>query len=266
MAELLQLLHRRPDGETDTYHLKPGRRFHIGRGSTSEIRILDMKMSRQHCAVEHRDGVWLLIDLGSTNGVYVNGYRVTGATPLTRGNNIVLGNTSLEVITIDTASHRRASEDPLSDPGTATQRQADLRPASDPHLPGSDPLTRTVAEAMARQGQLADAEDDGDATHDDDARRLSDQDLRFEPQEASPADTGPLEVPGEAGQPISIRAAKNDEATPTVNRPATSDQLLYINVHGQRVGPLTRAQARDLKGRELTGELTDADLGPFLDT
>ena len=46
-------------------HLSPqnNRRYHLGRGSACELRILDMKMSRQHCAFEYMDDAWQLIDL-----------------------------------------------------------------------------------------------------------------------------------------------------------------------------------------------------------
>ena len=69
---VLHLQHIRPDSERDIFHLKDKRRYNLGRGSNCEIRILDMKMSRQHCAFEYLDDAWYLIDLGSTNGVKLN--------------------------------------------------------------------------------------------------------------------------------------------------------------------------------------------------
>jgi hypothetical protein len=34
----------------------------------------------------------------------------------------------------------------------------------------------------------------------------------------------------------------------------------YVTLLGQRVGPLTRLQARELKARELAGKLTQSDI------
>ena len=41
---IIRLQHQRSDGDVDTYHLKSGRRYHIGRGSACEVRILDLKL------------------------------------------------------------------------------------------------------------------------------------------------------------------------------------------------------------------------------
>jgi len=44
---------------------------------------------------------------------------------------------------------------------------------------------------------------------------------------------------------------------------ATEERAFFITVLGKRVGPLSRAQARDLKARELKGTLTSADLATY---
>ena len=52
-------------------------RFVIGRGKQgTDFTIKDPNVSRQHAMVEYSDGVHYLVDLGSTNGVLVNGERV----------------------------------------------------------------------------------------------------------------------------------------------------------------------------------------------
>ena len=43
----------------------------IGRGEQCTIRIDDPAVSRRHARAEHRDGRWVLTDLGSSNGTYV---------------------------------------------------------------------------------------------------------------------------------------------------------------------------------------------------
>ncbi len=94
---LLRLRHQRPDGELDTYHLKSGRRYHIGRGSTCEVRILDLKLSRQHAAIEYKQGEWRVLDLGSTNGLKVDGDHMAGSAILKTGTTIEAGHTALTV-------------------------------------------------------------------------------------------------------------------------------------------------------------------------
>lgn len=53
-------------------------KFIIGRGrQASDLTIKDPNVSRQHAMVEFQNGVYFMVDLGSTNGVEYNGQRVT---------------------------------------------------------------------------------------------------------------------------------------------------------------------------------------------
>lgn len=52
-------------------------RWIIGRSkSQADLRVDDSNVSRQHAAIERVNGVWYVVDLGSTNGVWVGGERV----------------------------------------------------------------------------------------------------------------------------------------------------------------------------------------------
>ena len=53
-------------------------RFVLGRSKTQADLVLeDPNVSRQHAAIELQGGEWMLVDLGSTNGCYIDGQRVT---------------------------------------------------------------------------------------------------------------------------------------------------------------------------------------------
>ena len=53
-------------------------KFIIGRGrQTSDLTIKDPNVSRQHAMIEFQNGVYYMVDLGSTNGVEYHGQRVT---------------------------------------------------------------------------------------------------------------------------------------------------------------------------------------------
>jgi pSer/pThr/pTyr-binding forkhead associated (FHA) protein len=43
------------------------------------------------------NGTWIVSDLGSTNGTYVSGSRITGPTPLSVGQKLKVGRTVLEL-------------------------------------------------------------------------------------------------------------------------------------------------------------------------
>jgi adenylate cyclase len=65
----------------------------LGRHPNNTIQLLDKIVSKEHCILEHRDGHFILRDLGSLNGTYVNGERVRGETSLKHGDEIALGST-----------------------------------------------------------------------------------------------------------------------------------------------------------------------------
>ncbi|CAB4914282.1 unannotated protein [freshwater metagenome] len=64
----------------------------IGRSADCDIVIDDANVSRHHAqlAYDLRDG-WTIDDLGSTNGVLVNGARITGPAPLRPGDRLDIG-------------------------------------------------------------------------------------------------------------------------------------------------------------------------------
>jgi pSer/pThr/pTyr-binding forkhead associated (FHA) protein len=48
----------------------------VGRDPRCDARLGSPSVSRQHCCMTHADGVILVRDLGSTNGIRINGERV----------------------------------------------------------------------------------------------------------------------------------------------------------------------------------------------
>jgi hypothetical protein len=63
----------------------------LGRSREADIVLDDANVSRKHAEVRPSGGSWIVRDLGSTNGVKVNGRRIQGAQSLKRGDVIELG-------------------------------------------------------------------------------------------------------------------------------------------------------------------------------
>jgi len=78
----------------------------VGRGSTADLILRDDVASRQHAEIrcsESQDGCveYYLIDLGSTNGTYLNGLKITGEQLLQDGDKIKIGDHLLKFALLD---------------------------------------------------------------------------------------------------------------------------------------------------------------------
>lgn len=71
-----------------------GRRVRIGTAADNDIQLGEPTVSRRHVLLEKRWRRWRVLDLGSTNGTYVNGRRVDASSPmwLRRRDELRLGN------------------------------------------------------------------------------------------------------------------------------------------------------------------------------
>ncbi|MEU6021631.1 FHA domain-containing protein [Micromonospora sp. NBC_01739] len=67
----------------------------IGRDAAADIVVHDPHLSRRHAEVRLTGAGVRLVDLGSTNGTWVNGLRTAEAVSLTDGDMILIGRTEL---------------------------------------------------------------------------------------------------------------------------------------------------------------------------
>ena len=79
------------EGTEKSYRLQTHRPFTVGRDPGNDIVLRDPKVSRHHAEIVFERGFFVLHDLASANGTYVNGKRVRVA-PLTHGAKLRLGN------------------------------------------------------------------------------------------------------------------------------------------------------------------------------
>ena len=75
-------------------------------------------VSTRHAELRHQDGGWVLVDLESRNGSYLNGRRVQGQSPLAAGDEIRLGETGprLTVVATNDVVGATLAEQPAYDP------------------------------------------------------------------------------------------------------------------------------------------------------
>jgi pSer/pThr/pTyr-binding forkhead associated (FHA) protein len=90
MASQFQLIMRSGPTPGAAFTLE-GDQLTIGRDSVNEIVINDAEISRRHARLTFQGGKYVLEDLGSTNGTFVNGQRLAGPRVLKPGEVVSFG-------------------------------------------------------------------------------------------------------------------------------------------------------------------------------
>ncbi|WP_169947510.1 DUF1707 and FHA domain-containing protein [Microbispora sp. H11081] len=66
-------------------------RYLVGRGSSCDLVLADLTVSRVHAELRREQDSWLLVDLGSMNGTRLNGWRLVGPAHVRAGDEIAFG-------------------------------------------------------------------------------------------------------------------------------------------------------------------------------
>ncbi len=103
----------------------------IGRDPHNDIAISDPQISRQHARIVRQDNLMVLEDVGSTNGTFANGVRLTGPHALTNGDVVGLG----DAVTLTYYGSGSAMTEPLAGRASATIEQPSYEPPPSPPPP-----------------------------------------------------------------------------------------------------------------------------------
>ena len=90
MASHFQLIMRSGPTPGAVFNLG-GDQLTVGRDSTNDVVINDAEISRRHARLTFQGGKYILEDLGSTNGTFVNGQRLAGPRVLKAGEVVSFG-------------------------------------------------------------------------------------------------------------------------------------------------------------------------------
>jgi pSer/pThr/pTyr-binding forkhead associated (FHA) protein len=96
-------------GEARELVLSEGATASIGRLDTNDICIKEQHVSRQHAVIDYHDGVFMITDMGSANGVFINDLKLAAneAYPLTAGDIIRLHVPVLKFLALVTEDEKR---------------------------------------------------------------------------------------------------------------------------------------------------------------
>jgi TolB protein len=98
----------------------------IGRAPDNDVKLTDQMVSRHHALVQRREGGYLLTDLGSANGTYVRGVRLTEPYSLSQGDVFAVGGTEMLFEARDPA-HADTLTAPVIVPGTTAESSGSAR-------------------------------------------------------------------------------------------------------------------------------------------
>ena len=138
----------------------------IGRADYNDLVIPDPSVSTSHAKLQRREGVWVLVDLDSTNGTFVDGERIKGEAPLAPGALVRFGDVQLLFEPRDDAlavakgggtqlikDFQPAAPPPPPVPPAPPKAPAPPRPAPPPARPGApQPAPKPAAKPGAKPG------------------------------------------------------------------------------------------------------------------
>ena len=97
-------------GTVKEFVLMEGATATIGRHASNDICIPEQHVSRQHAVINYRSGMFVLTDLGSANGTFLNDQQVAQPLPLVAGDVIRLYVPVLQFSALVSDDERREAE------------------------------------------------------------------------------------------------------------------------------------------------------------
>ena len=86
--------------------------FRIGRAESADLRVESVEVSREHAEISERNDMWLVRDLGSTNGTLVNGKQIK-ETLLSDGDILKIAETELTFVASVASQFQRMVTQPI---------------------------------------------------------------------------------------------------------------------------------------------------------
>ena len=128
----------------------------IGRADYNDVVFPDESVSTTHAKLQRREGVWVLVDLDSTNGTFIDGDQVKGEAPLAPGASVRFGDVSTVFEpTDDSAAVEKGASTRMIEAMTMSPQPPKPPPAAGPPPPPSRKPAPAPAKASAAAARPA---------------------------------------------------------------------------------------------------------------
>ena len=131
-----------------------GDQLTIGRDSSNEVAINDAEVSRRHARLTFQGGKFVLEDLGSTNGTFVNGQRLAGPRVLKAGEVVSFGEQIVLVFESSTFDPAATMASPRAAAVPSASRPAMPHPAPAQQYAGNVPSSPMAEPAPAKKSPM----------------------------------------------------------------------------------------------------------------
>jgi predicted component of type VI protein secretion system len=149
MASHFQLIMRSGPTPGAVFNLG-GDQLTVGRDSTNDVVINDAEISRRHARLTFQGGKYILEDLGSTNGTFVNGQRLAGPRVLKAGEVVSFGEQIVLVYEASTFDPAATIASPRAAPVPSASRPISAPPPAPADYAGSVPASPVSTPLPAR--------------------------------------------------------------------------------------------------------------------
>lgn len=127
--------------------------INVGRADYNDLVLADASVSTMHAKIQRRGGVWILADLGSTNGTFMEGEPVTGEVALAPGATLRFGEVALLFEPMDDAIPAEPDGTRIMPRIAAELPPAELVVASPPDAPVRRPVARRPPPTQPRHSR-----------------------------------------------------------------------------------------------------------------
>ena len=133
-------------------------RFLIGRAEDCHLKPKSELISRYHCAILSEDGYVAARDLGSKNGIFLNGKKIAVEEELKNGDHLVIGPLDFEVVlSVALAAEKKPKVESIQDVVARTVERDTMVPAGATKVMGNEPVSN---DDSAADWLLAEDEDE----------------------------------------------------------------------------------------------------------